>query len=150
MICLSKEVIYKSRFCGKSFSHKASSAIERPLFFFQLYIFDTNRLSLWSVFWYLMYSFMDLIYTRKVNLDQVWIVIFIKHFVQICILYMYLWCNIKYSTNAPDVEICLFMLGIMFLLYLLVKRSASCISSACFNVALVTEPIPDQTVLIDI
>lgn len=74
-----------------------------------IYIYDTNRLSLWSVFWYLMYSFMDLIYTRKVNLDQVWIVIFIKHFFQICILYTFLWCNIKYSTNAPDVEICLFM-----------------------------------------
>lgn len=71
MLGLSKEVINKSRFCDW-----------KTIIFFN-YIYDTNRLPLWSVFWYLMYSFMNLIYTRKVNLYQAWIVIFIKHFFHI-------------------------------------------------------------------
>lgn len=101
MLGLSKEVINKSRFCDW-----------KTIIFFN-YIYDTNRLPLWSVFWYLMYSFMNLIYTRKVNLYQ--LSLNCDHYKTLFSYYVFYTCtcNIKYMymyfTNAPDVEICLFM-----------------------------------------
>lgn len=146
MLGLSKEVINKSRFCDW-----------KTIIFFN-YICDTNRLRLWSVFWYLMYSFMNLIYTRKVNLYQAWIVIFIKHFFHImyfihvratsstctCISQMHQ--TLKYVFSCVGISPCYYV----FIISTCEKKCLLYISSACFNVALVTESIPDQTVLIDI